>query len=258
MKSGKPSSRAQNKTGKTNPRRKKAQSKRSRYDQIEVVYEDEDMIVVNKPAGLLSVPIPKSNAINLHDLLKDYLMRKGQQSIRVHRIDRFTSGLVVFAKNRESRYALVGQFRAHSPKRTYHCWVRGVPKVEQATLTHHMRQIKEGFRNLVCSPDAPGAAPCWLDYKVLKNYNDKASLLEVNLITGLKNQIRVQFAAIGNPIIGDRHYSREEKETEILDRQALHSFRLELKHPKTENLIVLEAKYPKDLGRLDAFLNNNL
>ena len=224
-------------------------SKRRKPSRIEILHEDHDLIIVNKPAGLLSVPIPKTQAPNLLDILNESLARKGEKAITVHRIDRYTSGAVVFAKHSEAHRRLVKQFLSHTPKRTYLALVRGRVDPPAGELVHTMKQVSRGFRNIVTKPDYPEAGLARLTYETEETHTT-TSLMRIRLDTGLKNQIRVQFTAIGHPIVGDRHYAPSEAAETRIDRQALHSFELELVHPKHGSPVKVRAPWPQDFREL--------
>jgi 23S rRNA pseudouridine1911/1915/1917 synthase len=214
-----------------------------------IVHQDKDIFVVDKPAGLLAVPIPDSNVKNLFDLVADHLARHGVRVGVVHRIDRYTSGLMVFAKNKRAYDDLVSKFRNHEPKRTYLAIVRGVIKQDEGTLEHHLKLIKDGFRNIVVDRDEEGATPARLTYKVKERFLEN-TLVEVQLDTGLKNQIRVQFEHIGHQLVGDQHYAPEEEAEPLINRQALHAYQLAFEHPRTGRMVEYEAKIPADMLRL--------
>lgn len=214
-----------------------------------IVDQDKDVFVVDKPAGLLAVPIPDSNAKNLFDLVADHLARHGVRVGVVHRIDRYTSGLMVFAKNKRAYDDLVEKFRNQEPKRTYLAIVRGVIKEEEGILEHHLKLIKDGFRNVVVDADEEGATPARLTYKVKERFKEN-TLVEVQLDTGLKNQIRVQFEHIGHQLVGDQHYAPEEEDEPLINRQALHAYQLAFEHPRTGRMVSYEAKIPADMMRL--------
>lgn len=218
-----------------------------RFEPYQIIHEDRDIIVVNKPAGLLTVPIPKSKAVNLFELLKQQVKRSGPVFV-VHRIDRFTSGIVLFARNRKAYEALKAQFIDRSAIRTYNAIVHGVPR-SAGTLTHHLKLIKNSFKNVAVDPNDPKASVARLDYKVLESFGEKASLLEIKLDTGLKNQIRVQFDIIGHPVVGDVQYGAKENKMGM-ERQALHALSLEFKHPGNGKIMRLEAPLAKDMQKL--------
>lgn len=214
-----------------------------------IVHEDKDIFVVDKPAGLLSVPIPDSNAKNLLDLVTAHLGKHGVRVGTVHRIDRYTSGLMVFVKNEKAYRHLFAQFRDHTPERCYLALVRGEVQPEEGELSHHMKLIREGFRNVVVNPEEEDATPARLRYRVRERlYN--TTLVEVYLDTGLKNQIRVQFNEMGHQLVGDRHYAPGEEDEPLINRQALHAWRLAFIHPRTGRQVQYEAKLPADIMRL--------
>lgn len=212
--------------------------------QVPIVYEDNDIIVLNKPVGLLTVPIPKSAAENLFSILREYVRGRGKIALTVHRIDRYTSGLVVFAKHKTSRHQLVHQFLSHTPVRVYHCLVRGTVVKPEGVLKHHMKQVIESFKNVPTSKDDPEGAEARLQYKVLEQW-EKSALVEVHLDTGFKNQIRAQFAILGNPLVGDIQYGKK-TDNLLMNRQALHAYQLTIIHPSKKTPITFKADYPAD------------
>ncbi len=217
-----------------------------------IVFEDKDILVVNKQAGILTVPIPGKYSKNLEELIQEYLTPQKKDAFTVHRIDRFTSGLVVFAKGRKAWSVLVEQFKAHTPERVYLALVRGDVKKDSGEARHLMRLTKDGFRQLVVKREG---TPAILRYKVAERFGE-VTLMEVALETGLKNQIRVQLREMGHPLVGDRHYSPEEADEQLLGRQALHSHRLGFRHPVTGKQVVFEAPLPRDMANLVEKLRN--
>ncbi len=218
----------------------------------EILYEDSQVIAVNKPAGILTVPIPGMKSANMQEALDRYLESQKRKAQTVHRIDRYTSGVVLFAKSTRARTRLMEQFRNHQPDRIYLALVRGVPDPPEGELVHYMKRIKEGFRNVIVPEGDPEGTKARMLYRVVEPFRD-TSLVEVALDTGLKNQIRVQLAEIGHPTVGDRHYASDEQEEKLIDRQALHASRLEFHHPATGDIVGLEAEMPKDFKRLIAY-----
>ena len=222
----------------------------------EILYEDESVIAMNKPPGILCVPIAGLKAKNLQQSVERYLQSKRQRTYTVHRIDRYTSGVVLFAKHARARSELVRQFRSHEPSRVYLAVVRGVPQREQGCLEHTMKRIKDGFRNVVVPQDDPQGTPARLNYRIVERLGE-VSLLEISLDTGLKNQIRVQLAEIGHPVVGDRHYSSRELKETLLNRQALHASELAFLHPVLAKTVHVKAPLPKDLYRLLVYYRRN-
>lgn len=211
--------------------------------ELAVVYEDDSVVAVNKPPGLLAVPAPGSNAPSALSILADHLANQRQPIFTVHRIDRFASGVLLFAKTKTDRNALVRQFLAHTPVRRYLAVVRGRLPNRQATLVHHFR--KDGMRQTLSFARDPKAARAELTYSVERSLRG-ASLLSITLHTGLQNQIRVQLAALGHPVVGDRKYSPAEASETRISRVALHAQYLQFSHPRTGEPVVIESEPPSD------------
>src|ERR1043166_1460382 len=199
------------------PRRPARQSRREeRHDarrqsrlsrEVAVLFEDDAVIVLNKPPGLLAVPIKGSDVPSALSLLVSELKPRRQRALIVHRIDRFASGILLFAKTDRDRDALIKQFLAHAPVRQYLAVVRGRLAAQSGTLVHYFR--REGMYQQLRTARDPEAARAELLYTVERAFAD-ATLVRVELVTGLQNQIRAQFSAVGHPLIGDRKYHRKE------------------------------------------------
>jgi len=230
-------------------------SRRQRLSrEVAVLYEDDAVIVLNKPAGLLAVPIKGSNVPSALSLLIAELKPRRQRALIVHRIDRFASGILLFAKTDRNRDTLIRQFLAHTPVRKYLAVVRGRLKDEACTLIHYFR--REGMHQQLRTARDPEAARAELRYSVERAFTD-ATLVRVELVTGLQNQIRAQFSALGHPLIGDRKYHPKEAEEPLIDRVALHAEYLEFIHPRTGKTITIECPPPADfqhlVGKLSRF-----
>jgi 23S rRNA pseudouridine1911/1915/1917 synthase len=215
--------------------------------ELSVLYEDDAIVIVDKPPGLLAVPIQGSATPSAWSLLAEDLERKRQRALIVHRIDRFSSGALLFAKTAPDRQALVRQFLAHTPVRQYIAAVRGRIEGEARTLVHYFR--REGMYQQLRTAKDPEASRAELRYSVERLFTD-ASLVRVELVTGLQNQIRVQFSALGHPIIGDRKYHRKESSEPLIDRVALHAAHLEFIHPRTGKTVSIDCKLPPDFQHL--------
>ena len=206
--------------------------------EVAVLYEDDALIVLNKPAGLLAVPIKGSDVPSALSLLIAELKPRRQRALIVHRIDRFASGILLFAKTDRDRDTLIRQFLAHTPVRKYLAVVRGRLKEESGTLVHYFR--REGMYQQLRTARDPEAARAELRYSVERAFAD-ATLVRVELVTGLQNQIRAQFSAMGHPLIGDRKYHRKEAEEQLIDRVALHAAHLEFVHPRSGESMMVEC-----------------
>ncbi len=225
-------------------RRNSRPKKRLSASSLYVLYEDRDIIIVDKPSGILSVPIEGSAASSAYSLLNDKLEDKRARVYIVHRIDRFTSGVLLFAKNPQARAKLIEDFLAHTPVRRYLALVSGAIREDEGKLVHHMKLTAKSFRQEVRSSPFPGSSQAVLFYKVLEKFSS-ASLVEIELETGLKNQIRAQFAAIDHPLLGEQQYAPPRRVLgDKLDHYALVAHYLEFKHPRTGRSIMVEAKIP--------------
>ncbi len=215
--------------------------------EVSVLYEDDAVIVLDKPAGLLSVPIKGSNVPSAFSLLTENLKSKKQRVFVVHRIDRFASGILLFAKTNRDRDVLVRQFLDHTPVRQYLAVIRGRIKQPSGTLVHYFR--REGMYQQVRTERDPKATRAELRFRVERLFAD-ASLIRVDLVTGLQNQIRAQFAAVGHPLIGDRKYHPAESSEQLIDRVALHAAYLAFFHPRSGEQVSAGCKTPPDFQHL--------
>jgi 23S rRNA pseudouridine1911/1915/1917 synthase len=226
-------------------RKDRRQSRFSR--KLAVLYQDDAVVAVDKPAGLPAVPVRGSDTQSAWSLLSAELKLKRQRAFVVHRIDRFTSGVMLFAKTESDRDTLVRQFLGHTPMRQYLAVVRGRPGATEGKLVHYFR--REGmFQKLSTESDAE-AARAELRYSVERSLRG-ASLVRVALLTGLQNQIRVQFSAIGHPVVGDRKYHLAEASERRIARVALHATQLQFIHPRSGESVSIDCELPADFQSL--------
>lgn len=233
-----------------NPDRTAGRGDRSqpRFSQdLSVLYEDDAVVVVDKPAGLLAVPVKGLDTPSALSLLAARLKPKRRRALIVHRIDRFASGILLFAKTDADRDALIQQFLAHTPVRQYLAVVRGRLSSANGTLVHYLR--RQGMFQQLGTARDPQAARAELRYAVERVFAD-ASLIRVELVTGLQNQIRVQFSAAGHPIIGDRKYRRAEASEQLIARVALHAAHLRFRHPRSGESVAIDCPPPRDFAHL--------
>src|SRR6202140_2265323 len=210
---------------------------------LSVLYEDDAVVVLDKPAGLLAVPIKGSDTPSALSFLVARLKLKRQRALGVHRTDRFASGILLFAKTDPDRDALVRQFLAHTPVRWYFAVLRGRVSVEAGTLVHYFR--REGMFQQLRTARDPQATRAELRHSFERVFAD-ASLVRVELVTGLQNQIRAQFSAMGHPVIGDRKYHRAEASERLIARVALHAAHLQFVHPRSGENVSIHCKLPLD------------
>ena len=220
---------------------------------IHIVFEDEALLVLDKPAGVLTVPLDHpSDSVSLLERAAEYLTRQHKRRPQiVHRIDRDTSGLVVFAKTQAARAELKKQFMSRQPERVYQSIVHGCPEPEQGTWRDWLVWDDEELRQLAVRAGDPEAQEAICHYQVLERLGRgerRAALLEVRLVTGKQNQIRVQAAQRGHQLVGERVYLSTPAPRHVIAfaRQALHSHRLAFRHPATHQPVSFEAPLPAD------------
>lgn len=213
---------------------------------LDIVYEDKDIIVINKPAGLLTIATEKENERTAYHMLMEYV-KCGNQNNRifiVHRLDRDTSGLLVFAKNEQFKLLLQENWADIVTERGYVAVVEGVLKDKERTITSWLKETKT---HLMYSSGVTGDGLCAITrYEVIKS-SSAYSLLSISLETGRKNQIRVHMKDIGHPIAGDKKYGAAGNP---LKRLCLHANLLEFNHPVTKELMRFETKVPKQFSLL--------
>ena len=208
---------------------------------IEIVYEDEDLIVIEKESGMLSIATGKGPEITAHSQLMGYVKKDHPKNriYIVHRLDRDTSGLMLFAKNEKMKKTLQENWKDIVIERQYTALVEGNVKKNSGTITSWLTESKT--MKMYSSSFDNGGKQAITHYKKIRG-NDNYSLLEVNLDTGRKNQIRVHMEDIGHPIVGDKKYGAHGNP---LKRLGLHASILVLKHPVTDKKIKFVSKVPK-------------
>lgn len=234
------------------------------HPKLSIVYEDDWLIVVEKKVGLLTVPTyPGSTETTAFSILKNYVKHQDVHNgiYVVHRLDRETSGLLVFAKTPELQEYMRTYWRQLVTKRTYVALVEGILDKKSGKITTWLTEDK---RNAVVysSPVDDGGQMAVTNYKVLKETTPPdntttentanflpISLIELNLETGRTNQIRVHMQSIGHPVIGDRKYGHGNEYSPV-DRLCLHARVLEFIHPATEQKVHFETPTPKEFLRV--------
>ncbi len=215
--------------------------------QLRVLYQDDAVVVLNKLAKMLAVPKDEGDLPSALSILSAELAARRQRAFVVHRIDRDTSGILLFAKTWPDREALVEQFIRHTPVREYLAVVDGHLRLEEGTLVHYFRQ--DGTFQRVTTERDPQSSRAELRYAVEHRLKG-ASVVRVWLKTGLQNQIRVQLSAIGHPILGDRKYNPDGKLERRITRVALHAAHLEFNHPRTRENMSIDCEPPPDFQAL--------
>jgi 23S rRNA pseudouridine1911/1915/1917 synthase len=224
---------------------------------LRIVFEDDSLLVLDKPPGLLAVPLARRDeAPSVYEHVEEHLRTRGKRRPHVvHRIDRDTSGLVVFAKHARAQQRLKDQFRRREPERIYLAVVYGRPDPPEGTWRDHLVWDEGALIQKETHPRDPRAKEAVSEYRVLETF-DAASLVEVRLHTGKRNQIRLQARLRGHMLIGEQRYvfGPESLRPIAFPRQALHAWRLAFRHPDDGRPVSFEAPLPDDLERLLARL----
>lgn len=194
---------------------------------IPIVYEDDFLLIVDKPSGLLTVPTLKNENRTLTSILGLY---------PCHRLDRDTSGLIIYAKTKSIQEEMMEEFKQRAIKKSYIAFVRGIPQNQQGV-------IKDKIDGLFAQTS----------YKVIEKRKDFA-IVEVMPLTGRTNQIRIHFKSIGHPILGESKYAFRRDFKIKAKRLCLHAVKLEFKHPVSKKILSLHSDLPKELSE---FLDNH-
>ncbi len=215
-------------------------------DKIEILYEDNHLLVVNKPGGIL-VQGDRSGGPTLLEKAKLYLKEKYQKPGNVylglvHRLDRATSGIIVFARTSKAASRLSKAFRERRVHKTYLAVVHGVPSRSAAELRHYLVWDEKRRQTRAFKIHRPEAKEAKLLYRVLKTLKGRA-ILEIVPLTGRKHQIRAQLSALGHPVVGDLKYGSRQK---INSRDAilLHAWKISFPHPTRQEEMTFEAPLP--------------
>jgi 23S rRNA pseudouridine1911/1915/1917 synthase len=220
---------------------------------LNIVYEDDALLVVSKPPGLLSVPLERSpDRPSVYDQVEQRFRSHGKRRpFVVHRIDQDTSGLVVFAKDPTSQQRLKAQFARRQPERVYLAVVYGHPSAPAGTWRDMLVWDTKALIQKETDRRDPRGKEAVAEYRVVESFRD-ASLLEVRLRTGRRNQIRIQARLRGHTLVGEQRYvyGPDSLRPIAFGRQALHAYRLEFEHPVDGRVLAFEAPLPPDFGDL--------
>lgn len=234
---------------------------------FEILFEDDDLLVINKPAGVIVHPGAGNRNRTLVNGLAYHCGRNLStinSEIRpgiVHRIDKDTSGILVVAKNDFAHMQLAKQFEIHSIKRKYVCFLYSVLRPLNGKIETLISRSQNNRLKMSVS-QSKGKKAVTI-YRTVKNFSNYASKVECELLTGRTHQIRVHMSSLGNSLIGDRTYKVKNyslpkefaKEINEFPRQALHAYFLEFVHPRTEKIMRFECEMPNDMKNLENLLN---
>jgi len=221
-------------------------AKQKTYRGISIVYEDSDVIVVNKHAGTLSVATDNKEKHTAYTILYDHVKTKNPKAkiFVVHRLDRETSGLMVFAKSPQVQKSLQENWNSVVRERTYFAVIEGVPEPTAGDISSYLREA--GDHKVYSSLSGDDGKYATTHYELVKTTGD-FSLLKLNLRTGRKNQIRVHLQDIGHPIVGDRKYGSM---VNPIGRLALHAGVLAFQHPVNRRELHFSAAVPRKFSEL--------
>lgn len=221
---------------------------------LSIVYEDEDVIVVNKRPGMVVHPTKSHPSGTLANGLLYYFKSRGENCIvrLVSRLDMDTSGLIIVAKNQFSHMSLARDMAEDTFKKGYLAVTHGVIKNSEGTIDLPIYRPGEGSIKRVVDNQGQRSIT---HYEILENYSE-ASLVSLVLETGRTHQIRVHLTHLGHPLFGDTLYGEEFDDSMYINRQALHASRLSFPHPRTGKIINLECGLPEDINNLIHMLKN--
>lgn len=211
---------------------------------IDIIYEDKNIIVINKPSGLLTVATEKEKNKTAYHLVMEYLKKKNKNNriFIIHRLDKDTSGIIMFAKNERAKHLYQDNWNDIVKKRCYYAVIDGKMENKEGTIKSYLKENG----NMVYSVKDRSGKLAITEYKVLKERKN-ISLLDINLKSGRKNQIRVHMKENKTPILGDLKYGEKSK---LINRLALHAYKLELVNPVTKKLLTFEINMPNEFKML--------
>lgn len=218
---------------------------KSKYElPFDIIFEDDHIIVVNKPSGLLTIATDKEKEKTLFHIVREYLVSKNKYAkvFIVHRLDKDTSGIVVLAKDEKTKNRLQENWNEFVSLREYVSVVHGKLKNKEDRI---IQKLKENKTNLVYVSKDSDAKEAITNYKVIKE-TDNYSMVSINIETGRKNQIRVAFATLKNPIVGDKKYGEKDN----ANRLYLHANRLKMYYPEVKKDILFEIPTPNEFKKI--------
>ena len=213
---------------------------------LPIIFENDDIIVINKPSGLLSIASDKEKGSTAYRMLMDYVQQKDKHNriFVVHRLDEDTSGVLMVAKNAKIQQALQDNWNDLVEKRGYYAIVDGVLKEKQGTIKSY---LKKNAQNMMYSSKKAGDGQFSVTHYKVINENKDYSLLDVNIDSGRKNQIRVHMGDIGHYVVGDDKYGNP---TNPIKRLGLHAYELKIKNPFDGKTYSFKAPIPKEFNDL--------
>ena len=221
------------------------ESRRTVAGSLRILHEDADLVVIDKPAGLLTVPGRNSDSSSAESLLNARYGARANES-RVHvvqRLDRDTSGVLVFARNTFARDRLQELFAAHDVERAYVAILHG--RLDRESGTYRSFLVEDSDLRVSSTADASAGKEAITHWQVAGS-NERYTLVRVTLETGRRNQIRVHFSEAGHPVVGDAMYGRGEKSP--IERLALHAEKIGFAHPRSGKVLTFTSPLPRELA----------
>ena len=212
---------------------------------IDIIYEDKDIVVVNKPSGLLTISTSKEKNNTLYKMVSNYVKKnnKNNKIFIIHRLDKDTSGIVMFAKEEKIKNLYQNNWNDIVKSRKYYAITDGTLKEKEGIIKSYLFEDKNYIMH--STKDKTKGKLAITEYNVLKE-NNKLFLLDINISTGRKNQIRVHLKEKNAPILGDTKYGNKNK----TNRMYLHAYKLELINPKTKKLMTFETEVPEEFNKI--------
>ena len=211
---------------------------------FDILFEDNHIIVVNKPSGLLTIATNKEKEKTLYHIVREYLVSKNKNAkvFIVHRLDKDTSGIVILAKDEKIKNKLQEDWNQAVKLREYTAVIHGILDKKEDKIVQRLKETKTG---LVYPTKAEEGKEAITNYKVIKENKDY-SMVSIKIETGRKNQIRVAFSTINHPIVGDKKYNEKDKE----NRLYLHANRLKIYYPEIKKDILFETAIPNEFKKI--------
>lgn len=213
---------------------------------IDLVYENKDLIVINKPSGMLSIEDENPNSITAYRIMMTYtrLSNSRNRVFIVHRLDKDTSGVLVFAKNEQIKFKLQENWNENVSARGYYAVVEGMLKEKEGRIISYLNETEKQY--VFSTKDKNNGKKAITDYRVISE-NSNYSLLDVDIKTGRKNQIRVHLKELGHPIVKDKKYGSKDKG---LKRLGLHAYKLSFIHPDTKKSMTFTTPVPNEFIKI--------
>ena len=208
--------------------------------QYHIIFEDKSIIVIDKPSGMLVIPTPKGETNTLSHLINDELNSRGEEvnAYPCHRIDRETSGLIIFAKGKKNQQEIMKQFEERLVKKSYIAFIHGSLRQDHGVLKSYGKSKYDNYKRLMIT-----------QYRVVTR-RPGFTVVKAKPITGRTNQLRIQFKEISHPILGESVYAFRKDFSLKFRRLALHSYKISFVHPMTKELVEYTSEIPEDMKGL--------